>query len=224
MYDQCKDKDHSDKEHYIIDITSTVDQMSDVKVYQTEVKVINCLVVAFDNSIWIGDELNCQQKVHVTKDCRVIVGGVEVVIIDSDGNNLTRKEKDKNNKYILYGLKSTKWEAKYSYHTKGQVVVFRNTDIISIYGGHSTVNSEESRFSPSSIVSTPKDNVIVADCDNDTLHILNKTGHLLTTYNTMDTEILFPEHLAITSEGSFIVLFMTKHGSGNLYKMVITGC
>ncbi|CAG2200393.1 unnamed protein product [Mytilus edulis] len=86
-----------------------------------------------------------------------------------------------------------------------KVVVFRNTDIISIHRIHSTVNDETGinfSFSHSSVVTTPLDNVIVAYCDNRKLSILNNTGHLLTTYNTKDIGMSFPKHLAITTEGS----------------------
>lgn len=68
-------------------------------------------------------------------------------------------------------------------------------------------------------------NVIVADSENQTLHILNNTGHLqITTYNTADIGIQILYKLAITTEGSFTVLYMTGSFS-RLYKMVnITGC
>lgn len=181
----------------------------------------------------VTDSIYCMEKsfkyksVHVTKVGKVIVGGDSVVVVmDTDGRHLTRYEKDENNKiifpYEISCLTSTTNGNIFAACTSDtKVVVLGQTEIISIYRGHPTVNDEYNKFYPSSLVTTPMDNVIVADSENHSLHILDNTGHLLTTYNTADIGLTPLHKLAILTEGSFT--YMTSIGC-ELYKMVITGC
>lgn len=88
-----------------------------------------------------------------------------------------------------------------------RVFVLKNEDVISIYTGHPSVN----KFDPMSVVTTPLDNVIVADQCNYKLHILDNNGHLLTIYNTKVIGSEYPSSLAISMEGLSAVLYIGYH-------------
>ncbi|XP_071136379.1 tripartite motif-containing protein 2-like [Mytilus edulis] len=185
-------------------------------------------------------ELSYIKSVHVTKDGRVIVGRNKVVIVmDTDGNHLTRYMEDKNNKPIFDGniwcitstLNGNIFVAK-PYSNNPRVVVLGKGDAISYYTGHPSINRYNA-FWPEAVITTPMDNVIVADFSSHTLHILDNTGHLLTIYNTKDRGIEYPRSLAITMEGNFAVLYIgcrntgsceDSSDTGRLYKMNIIGC
>ncbi|VDI27443.1 Hypothetical predicted protein [Mytilus galloprovincialis] len=183
-------------------------------------------------------ELSYITSVHVTKDGRVIVGGGKVVVVmDKDGKYLTRYEEDENKKLIFDG---TIWSITSTLngnifvaqpYSNPRVVVLGEVVVINNYTGPPSINFEK-RFNPRSVITTPMDHVIVADCFNHTLHILDNTGHLLTTYNTKDIGIEYPRSLAITMEGPFAVLYIgcytgscedSSH-TGQLYKTNIMGC
>ncbi|XP_076079193.1 uncharacterized protein LOC143049448 [Mytilus galloprovincialis] len=167
------------------------------------------------------------RRVHVTKDGRVIVNVSKMVkVMDTDGKHLRWYSKDENNPLIFRHTITSITSTNNGYifvavYYDRQVVVFGKTDIFNIYRGHPNIKDGVTQFYPSSVATTPNDNVIVADSFNDTLHILDNTGHLLTTYK--DIGIPIQEHLAITTEGSFTVLYMISK-STSLFKMIITGC
>ena len=174
--------------------------------------------------------------VHVTRNGNVIIAGNKkvpehreiIVVMDSDGSRLSWHEKDKNKKSLFerpMSLTSTNNGSIFIADIH-RVVVLENINVISFYNPISKHRS----FRPTSVAATPLDNVIVADCHNHTLHILNNTGHRLTTYTTSDIGVLMPYSLAIASVGQFTVLFIgccTQEKSSEdakLYKMNITGC
>ncbi|XP_063447086.1 uncharacterized protein LOC134726605 [Mytilus trossulus] len=183
----------------------------------------------------ITDSVFCAESsnlfsVHVTKDGTVIAGGTKIVIVmDTEGNHLTRYENDKNNTPLFEGtiwsITSTLYGNIFviEFIDNPRVVVLGKSDLISIYTGHPSINITD-RFHPMSIVTTPLDNVIMADCDNHTLHILDNTGHLLTIYDTMDIHIRYPRSLAINStEGPVAELYLGCLHGRKLYKMSIIG-
>lgn len=191
----------------------------------------------------VTDSVYCTKRsniarVHVTKDCRVIVGGDKVVVVmDTDGKHLSRYERDKNNRPIfdgsIWSITSTINGNIFVAQTypNPRVVMLGKGDAINYYTGHPSINSLNT-FDPESVITTPMDHVIVADYNNHTLHILDNTGHLLTTYNTKDVGIKYPRSLAITMEGNFAVLYIGGYtgsyedssDTGRLYKMNIMGC
>ncbi|XP_071136376.1 uncharacterized protein [Mytilus edulis] len=191
------------------------------------------------DSIYCEDihDLSGLCSVHVTKDGRVIVGGDNVVVVmDTDGKHLTRYEEDENNQQIF---DATIWSITSTLngnifvaqpYSNLKVVVLGKRDVINNYTGHPSINRQR-RFTPLSVITTPMDHVIVADYNYHTLHILDNTGHLLTTYNTKDRGIAYPRSLVITMEGPFSVLyigcdmtFIKSSDTGKLYKMNIIGC
>lgn len=174
--------------------------------------------------------------VHVTKNGRVIIAAHKkdpehreiVGVMDTDGSRLTWHENDKNQKPLFewpMSITSTINENIFIADLR-RVVVIGKVDVIRVYNPIIKLCP----FRPTSIVTTPLDNVIVADCNNHTLHILNNTGHSLTTYKTTDIGVSLPSSLAIASVGQFTVLFIgcsTQEDSSenaNLYKINITGC
>ncbi|XP_063404732.1 uncharacterized protein LOC134688192 [Mytilus trossulus] len=184
-------------------------------------------------------ELSYITSVHVTKDGRVIVGGGKVIVVmDTDVKYLARYEEDENKKPIFDG---TIWSTTSTLngnifvaqpYFNPRVVVLCKGDVINNYTGPPSIKSQR-RFNPRSVITTPMDHVIVADCFNHSLHILDNTGHLLTTYNTKDIGIEYPRSLTITMEGPFAVLYIgcrntgsceDSSDTGQLYKTNIMGC
>ena len=63
----------------------------------------------------------------------------------------------------------------------GRVVVLRTEGNVKwIYQGHPQINTEDKPFDPRDIVTTSVGNVIVADYNNHTLHVISGEGELLT--------------------------------------------
>lgn len=183
------------------------------------------------SSKYVVKNMGDQMKVHETKGGRVMISGMHFVeVLNKDGKCLNRYHRDvKGDDIFSYNITSITSTIEGNIFVASKldrkVVVFSNNhNIINVYKGHSTVHSEESRFSPSSLVTTPKDNVIVADCNTHSLQILNNTGDLLTTLLIKDMGMSEPNNLAITTEGSSTVLFVTCLGSNILYKMFYSEC
>lgn len=133
------------------------------------------------------EDINNLSSVHETKDGKVVVGGQKwVTAMDTGGNYLTIYKNDMNNKRLFDGairsITSTRNGEIFVVQNFpfSRVFVLKNEDVISIYTGHPSVN----KFDPTSVVTTPLDNVIVAEQCNYKLHILDNNGHLLTIYNT----------------------------------------
>lgn len=190
------------------------------------------------DSIYCADKTSCGEFtnlfwVHVTKDGNVIASGIrEVFVMDKDGNHLRKYGKNKNYKSIFDGhicnvTSTLNGNIFVSQLVRDEgVVVLGKPGIISIYRGHPSINRHE-EFYPSSLITTPRDNVIVADGNTHTLHLLDNTGRLLTTYSTENIGIRCPRSLAITMEGTSSVLYVghdvyeKNPNLGKLYKMNI---
>ncbi|XP_071153823.1 uncharacterized protein [Mytilus edulis] len=174
--------------------------------------------------------------VHVTKNGKVIIAANKkdpehreiIGVMDTDGSRLTWHENDKNQKPLFewpMSINSTSNENIFIADLR-RVVVLGKVDVIRVYNPI----IKHCPFRPTSVVTTPLDNVIVSDCQNHTLHILNNTGHILTTYTTTDIGVSLPYSLAIASVGQFTVLFIgcstleDSSENANLYKVNITGC
>ncbi|XP_071135817.1 uncharacterized protein [Mytilus edulis] len=188
--------------------------------------------------------------VHVTKDGKVIVGVKSrgkawpvtgrraIIVMNQKGEHETIYEHDKNNTRIFTFVKSiTSTDNgnicvvdKLSEDTRGRIVVLnRDGDILQIYTGHHEVNNENKPFKPVNIVTTPSDNIIVADLNIYILHILNNCGHLIKHYNIGDIGISSPYSLCFTkTAGQLYIGCTTKVGSSEkpakLYEVHITGC
>ncbi|CAC5420300.1 unnamed protein product [Mytilus coruscus] len=106
-------------------------------------------------------------------------------------------------------------------------VTGKMTDSIYQYKGDPNI-SAKSRFKPVAIVTTPKDNVVLADVDTHTIHFLSNSGHLLTYFHTNDIGILYPYSLEFTSSGQLNIGCGRLPGSETkeamIYKVTISGC
>ncbi|VDI37982.1 Hypothetical predicted protein, partial [Mytilus galloprovincialis] len=109
----------------------------------------------------------------------------------------------------------------------GRVVVLgQGGDIINTYTGHAHINKDK-QFRPVSIVTTPKDNVIVPDKDTHSLHILDRNGHLMAYYSDNNVK-LYPCTLAFTPTGQlYMGCGRTKSSTSKeakIHDVAITEC
>ncbi|VDI04790.1 Hypothetical predicted protein [Mytilus galloprovincialis] len=128
--------------------------------------------------------------IHITSEGKVIVGGynvndkrVAVFVINKNGDHEGVHEHDQHKQPIFDYPASITTNSNYyryvsdydSQEVCGKVVVLDPTGhVINVYKGDTEINKEVS-FGPEGIVTTPRDNVIVADIDTHTLYILNNS-------------------------------------------------
>ncbi|XP_063434537.1 uncharacterized protein LOC134715912 [Mytilus trossulus] len=178
--------------------------------------------------------------IHVTSSGQIILGGgtVEgrrvVIVINENGDREAVYEYDKLNQPIFSYPRSITTTNNGNIHVSdytskeecGKVVVLGQAgDVINIYKGDTEINKEVP-FRPTGIVTTPRDNVIVVDADNDTLHILNHSGQLITYIKTSEHGIEYPYTLAFSSTGQ-LYIGCTKDSTAKeakLYKVNISAC
>ncbi|XP_076101056.1 uncharacterized protein LOC143070801 [Mytilus galloprovincialis] len=183
--------------------------------------------------------------VYITSDDKVLIGGVNkefpmpgrraVILMNQNGDHERVYEHDQNKQSIFtYPLKITS-TSNGNIHVgdrvslvRGRIVVLgQDGDIINIYTGHREIN-KVIPFYPGEVVKTPRENVIVADVENSTLHFLNIDGLLLTYYKTSDINIIFPWSLAFTPTGQLYIGCSAPAGSttkdAKLYEVTISGC
>ncbi|CAC5408260.1 unnamed protein product [Mytilus coruscus] len=183
--------------------------------------------------------------IHVTRDQKIIVGAVTpglaitfsrrrlVIVMDMDGNVLRQYESDCNKKQLFtfpYRITSTSngniWVVdKLATSGRGRVIVLGQTaGVIQIYNGHPDVNSQSKPFTPTGILTTPADNVVVADSACNTLHILNCDGKFMTYIRTDGIGIRYPYSLAMSRPGHFIIgCASTGSMKANLYQLQYSG-
>ncbi|XP_071169918.1 uncharacterized protein [Mytilus edulis] len=187
------------------------------------------------------------RALHITSDNKVLVGGVNkgfpkpgrrvVILMNQNGDHERVYEHDQHKQKIFTYpryITSTSTCNK-NIHVVDEdgeficrvVVLGRGGDIINIYTGDTDIN-KDSPFNPIDIVTTPRDNVIVADMNTDTLHILNNVGLLMTCYKTSDINIMLPLSLVFTQTGQLYIGCRTPEDStssdAKLYKVTISGC
>ena len=104
----------------------------------------------------------------------------------------------------------------------GRVVVLgKEGDVKWIYQGHPEINTEDKTFNPLGIVTTSVGNVIVADCDNHTLHVISGGGELLTYKVMSDQGVILPVSLGIDTLGQLWVGCNTYKGEADDAKVHI---
>ena len=104
----------------------------------------------------------------------------------------------------------------------GRVVVLgKEGDVKWIYQGHPQINTEDKPFDPCDIVTTSVGNVIVADCDNHTLHVISGEGELLTYKVMSDQGAILPVSLGIDTFGQLWVGCNTYKGEADDAKVRI---
>ncbi|XP_063435805.1 uncharacterized protein LOC134716732 [Mytilus trossulus] len=111
---------------------------------------------------------------------------------------------------------------------RGKVAVLgQGGDIINTYTGDREIN-KDIQFYPGDIVTTPRDNVIVADPSTNTLHILNNADLPMAFYKTSDINIKYQLSLAFSPTGQlYIGCNRSSHGTkkdAKIYEVTISGC
>ena len=163
--------------------------------------------------------------IHVTHNNDIILG-----VMEKDTYKLTDKSC---RKIIVFG-ENKKEKQSYQYNKHKQrlfTVPFRitdkNSDIVVIdrtsyddgrvvvlgkeggvewiYQGHPQINTEDKPFYPSDIVTTSVGNIIVADYNNHTLHVISGEGELLTYKDMLDQGVIHPLSLDVDTLGQLWV-------------------
>ena len=163
--------------------------------------------------------------IHVTHNNDIILG-----VMEKDTYKLTDKSC---RKIIVFG-ENKKEKQSYQYNKHKQrlfTVPFRitdkNSDIVVIdrtsyddgrvvvlgkeggvewiYQGHPQINTEDKPFNPSDIVTTSVGNIIVADYNNHTLHVISGEGELLTYKDMLDQGVIHPLSLDVDTLGQLWV-------------------
>ncbi|XP_071150290.1 uncharacterized protein [Mytilus edulis] len=184
--------------------------------------------------------------IHVTSESQVIVGGISseeheegrgaVFVINKNGDHEAVYEHDQHKQTIFnFPSNITKTNngnihvADYTTDEgSGKVVVLgRGGDVINIYKGDTEINKNKP-FIPEGIVTTSRDNVIVADLDTCTLHILNNSGQLITHIKTPDNGQEYPHALTCSQMGQLYIGCSQRKRStskeAKLYKVDVSGC
>ncbi|VDI29003.1 Hypothetical predicted protein [Mytilus galloprovincialis] len=141
--------------------------------------------------------------VHITRDNKVLVGGSGkgrkvVILMNQNGDHEGVYELDQHKQPIFDFAWRTTCTRNGNIHVVdrkseggGRVVVLgQGSDIINTYTGDSEINKDIT-FRPVDIMTTPRDNVIVADPGPHTLHVLNNAGMLMTYYKTNEINTVF---------------------------------
>jgi hypothetical protein len=96
------------------------------------------------------------------------------------------------------------------------VVVGKEGGVKWIYQGHPKINIEDNPFDPRDIVATSVGNVIVADCNNDAIHVISGEGGQLLTYKVISGQgVIGPLALDIVTWGQLWVGFATLRGQSD---------
>ena len=84
-----------------------------------------------------------------------------------------------------------------------------------VYQGHPQINTEDKPFNPCDIVTSSVGNVIVADCNNDILHVISGEGQLLAYKVMSDQGVIYPQSLDIDTCGQLWVGCDTYKGQSD---------
>ncbi|CAC5358520.1 unnamed protein product [Mytilus coruscus] len=116
--------------------------------------------------------------IHITKDQRVYIGAVRPPLYPG----ICRKPLFKLPHRVTSTSYGNIWvEDNVQLPVKGSVIVLQQTgSIVQIFDGYLDINSRNRSFDPQDILKTPGDNVVVVDCNNHTLQILDHDGVFLT--------------------------------------------
>ncbi|XP_071131495.1 uncharacterized protein [Mytilus edulis] len=156
---------------------------------------------------------------HITSDHKVIVGAMSIVkvfpvtgrrvviVMDKKGIHLTVYEQDKHKQNIFSYPRRITSNSNGDFFVvdmlsedyRGRVLVLgKGRDILNEYIGCQDMKRKDQPFKPTTITTTPSDNVIVIDAYNH-LHILDSSGNLLIYYDTEDIGIENPYCLIFTN-------------------------
>ncbi|XP_071170892.1 uncharacterized protein [Mytilus edulis] len=184
--------------------------------------------------------------VHITSDNKILEEGNNrdflkqgrrvVILLNQNGDHERVYEHDQHKQPIFtYPLRITSTSNGNIHVVDGGVrgnryrvvVLEQGGDIINIYTGDREIN-KDIPFNLRDIVTTPRDNIIVADINTYTLHILNNAGTLVTCYKTSDINIVLLCSLVFTPTGQLYIGCSTptrsKTKDAKLYEVTISLC
>ncbi|VDI30062.1 Hypothetical predicted protein [Mytilus galloprovincialis] len=185
------------------------------------------------------------QSIYITRKNKVIVGarnntknkGV-VIVMDNLGNHerVYGKDKTKDISFTLpWNITATNNDNIFVIDVindkmEGRVVLLGQVDIVNTYSGHPDINTKAIPFTPIDLTTTPTDNVIVVEMINNTLHIINNSGQLITYISTKYKGISLPCSISLAMVGHFCMLYIGTYTDENnkdkakLYKLNLIGC
>lgn len=164
-------------------------------------------------------------SLHCSSDKKVIVGGTKklpidysvsgggvVIVMDLQGHHEVVYEFDKNKKPLFTnpaGIITSKGNImiinQITSDFKGRVITLEKGVVSQIYTGHNDVNCKNHPFKPEQIATTQLDNVIISDMYNNTIHVLDNSGHLLFYCNTMEAGVMGPASLTCIKQGKLLI-------------------
>ena len=198
-----------------------------------------------ESKYYIGPSL-LAIAVHITLESKVVVSarspgtsfpvsGRRVVFkMNEEGQHEAVWEYDENNKRIFSiprpetstkngNIFVTDYTSDISSLSSGRILVLgEKCNIENIYEGHPIINSKDKPLTPSKLVTTPYDNVLVSDQDNHYLHLLDNMGSLLTYFDMSKLDISFPCCMAFDENGTLYIGCNpgdTSKGNGKLYML-----
>ncbi|XP_063447002.1 uncharacterized protein LOC134726527 [Mytilus trossulus] len=182
---------------------------------------------------------------YITRDNKVLAGCVNedfpkqgrrvIMLMDQNGECESVYEHDQHKQPIFTYPWSITHTSNGNIHVVDRVsdkggrveVLGQDGALINIYTGDTEINKGR-QFYPTDIVTTPRDNVIVADINTDTLHILNNAGLLITYYNTSNINIMLPYSLAFSPTGQLYIGCTRTKGNttkeNRIYEVTISRC
>ncbi|XP_063435642.1 uncharacterized protein LOC134716561 [Mytilus trossulus] len=182
-------------------------------------------------------------SIHVTSKDKVIIGGKSkktgrksVIVMNVKGHQETVYELDQEQQPLFSYPRKITDTRNGNIHVidfnpsgfRGSVVTLGSEgNIIERYKEDPKINAKLG-LKPVALVTTPKDNIVLADVDTHTIHLLSNYGHLLTYFHTNEIGILYPYSLDFTSSGELNIGCGRPPGSDTkkamIYKMTISEC
>ncbi|CAC5387490.1 unnamed protein product [Mytilus coruscus] len=137
---------------------------------------------------------------------------------NDESETFTRKENSNKGTicYIDYNCKDDS-------HCGRLIKLNLNRDIQWDYRGNTIINSEKNPFNPCAMVVTGQDNVVVADCKQSSLHIIQPNGLLLTIVDLTLVGLQGPELLTLDGDGHLWIKSCTETKNGKLSELTFSG-
>ncbi|XP_071179250.1 uncharacterized protein [Mytilus edulis] len=169
--------------------------------------------------------------IHITKD--KVIAGVKtkdraaVIVMDLKGKQQAIYEHDSNTKSLFkwpWHITSTHNGNMFVVDVdvaakKCKITVLETAGkVINTYEGREEINTKN-QFKCFNVATTPRDNVIVPDQENNLLYFLDSDGNYITHYNTEDIDILSPVSLAFSTDGQLYIGCNHEDDKAKLYKV-----
>lgn len=196
-----------------------------VSTSETRLKLINERTQKVTDSIFDVAPL-VSRDVHISKNHNILIGARSpgpifpvrgrrvVIVMDQEGNHLTEYEFDRNCTRLFslpYAISSTSYNNIFVADRlcddgRGRVlVVGQDGNSINCYTGHDDFNTSDEQLYPQSVLATPSDNIVVTDCSNHEVHILNNEGDFISYCNVYDIGVTFPYSTVLSSAGKLYI-------------------